>query len=79
MNTLTQTMPNPASRPDTPSTRPEPALLPPVDVLEDSTGITLYADLPGASLGRAEVEQITFAGRRGRLSAGGALRYSPPP
>jgi HSP20 family protein len=24
-----------------------PALTPPVDVLEDSTGITLYADLPG--------------------------------
>jgi HSP20 family protein len=27
--------------------RPEPALLPPVDVVEDATGITLYADLPG--------------------------------
>jgi len=27
--------------------REEPALLPPVDVVEDSTGITLYADLPG--------------------------------
>lgn len=27
--------------------RQERALLPPVDVLEDSTGITLYADLPG--------------------------------
>lgn len=27
--------------------RDEPALLPPVDVIEDSTGITLYADLPG--------------------------------
>lgn len=25
----------------------EPALLPPVDVIEDSTGITLLADLPG--------------------------------
>lgn len=25
----------------------EPALLPPVDVIEDATGITLYADLPG--------------------------------
>ena len=25
----------------------EPFLLPPVDVLEDETGITLYADLPG--------------------------------
>jgi hypothetical protein len=27
--------------------RPEAALLPPVDVIEDATGITLYADLPG--------------------------------
>lgn len=27
--------------------RNEPALWPPVDVIEDSTGITLYADLPG--------------------------------
>jgi HSP20 family molecular chaperone IbpA len=27
----------------------EPALTPPVDVFEDSTGITLYADLPGVS------------------------------
>jgi HSP20 family molecular chaperone IbpA len=29
------------------STRREPTLLPPVDVIEDATGITLYADLPG--------------------------------
>jgi HSP20 family molecular chaperone IbpA len=29
------------------ATRREPALLPPVDVIEDGTGITLYADLPG--------------------------------
>lgn len=29
------------------SSRPEAALWPPVDVIEDSTGITLYADLPG--------------------------------
>ena len=27
--------------------RQEAALLPPVDVVEDATGITLYADLPG--------------------------------
>lgn len=27
--------------------RPEPALLPPIDVIEDATGITLFADLPG--------------------------------
>lgn len=29
------------------SARQEPALLPPVDVIEDTTGITLYVDLPG--------------------------------
>lgn len=29
------------------ATRPEAALLPPVDVIEDASGITLYADLPG--------------------------------
>ena len=28
-------------------TRNEAALLPPVDVIEDANGITLYADLPG--------------------------------
>lgn len=29
------------------ATRPQPALLPAVDVIEDSSGITLMADLPG--------------------------------
>ncbi|OWW19662.1 Hsp20/alpha crystallin family protein [Noviherbaspirillum denitrificans] len=29
--------------------RPEPALLPPVDVIEDASGITLLADLPGVT------------------------------
>ena len=34
--------------PQTPApARDERALLPPVDVIEDATGITLYADLPG--------------------------------
>jgi len=32
---------------DTRSARNDAALMPPVDVIEDSTGITLYADLPG--------------------------------
>jgi HSP20 family protein len=43
MNTqaVTQTQDNPSPG------REEPALLPPVDVIEDATGITLYADLPG--------------------------------
>ncbi|WP_088279845.1 Hsp20/alpha crystallin family protein [Ideonella sp. A 288] len=35
--------------------RPEPALLPPVDVIEDATGITLYADLPGVPRDRLNV------------------------
>lgn len=54
MNTVTQTPEStnsPTNSPTNPSTspsaRPEPALLPPVDVIEDATGITLYADLPG--------------------------------
>jgi HSP20 family molecular chaperone IbpA len=29
--------------------RPEPALLTPVDVIENATGITLFADLPGVA------------------------------
>ena len=46
--------------------RPEPALLPPVDVVEDTTGITLYADLPGVpkdklSL-RVDGDQLTVEG-----------------
>jgi len=42
MNAVTQT------RESTAPSRQEPALWPPVDVIEDATGITLYADLPGA-------------------------------
>ena len=42
MNTDTKTV----SRPGDPMAE-EAALLPPVDVIEDATGITLYADLPG--------------------------------
>jgi HSP20 family molecular chaperone IbpA len=42
MNAVTQT------RESAPQSRQEPALWPPVDVIEDTTGITLYADLPGA-------------------------------
>jgi HSP20 family molecular chaperone IbpA len=32
--------------------RNEPALMPPVDVIEDAGGITLYADLPGVTKDR---------------------------
>lgn len=31
------------------ATRSEAAVMPPVDVIEDATGITLYADLPGVA------------------------------
>ena len=34
---------------ETAAARNEATLMPPVDVVEDSTGITLYADLPGVS------------------------------
>jgi HSP20 family molecular chaperone IbpA len=37
---------NQVSRTTSPA-RPEPALMPPVDIIEDATGITLTADLPG--------------------------------
>ncbi len=41
MNAVTQTRDSQAPA------RNEPALWPPVDVIEDASGITLYADLPG--------------------------------
>ena len=34
----------------------EQALLPPVDVIEDANGITLYADLPGVSRERLNLQ-----------------------
>ena len=34
----------------------QPALLPPVDVLEDQTGITLYADVPGVTRENLELQ-----------------------
>jgi HSP20 family molecular chaperone IbpA len=45
MNDQERTMSNEVSTPS--AARQEPALLPPVDVVEDPTGITLLADLPG--------------------------------
>jgi HSP20 family molecular chaperone IbpA len=47
-------------------TRDEPALLPPVDVIEDATGITLYADMPGVPKDRVHLrvdgDQLTLEG-----------------
>jgi HSP20 family molecular chaperone IbpA len=57
MNSVTRT--DETQRP----TSNEPAMLPPVDVVEDSTGITLYADLPGVPRDglhlRVEGEQLS--------------------
>jgi HSP20 family molecular chaperone IbpA len=51
----------------------EAALMPPVDVIEDSSGITLYADLPGVSKDSLElnVESDT-------LTIEGAVRVATP-
>ena len=38
-----------------PVTRDEPAMLPPVDVVEDAGGITVHADLPGVPRERLDV------------------------
>jgi HSP20 family molecular chaperone IbpA len=49
--TQTRTSRAPASRAD----EQQPALLPPVDVIEDAEGITVYADLPGVPKERLDV------------------------
>lgn len=45
---------------------PESALMPPVDVIEDSAGITLYADLPGVPKDKldlhVEADTLTIEG-----------------
>ena len=47
-------------------TRPDAALLPPVDVVEDAAGITLYADLPGVPKDKlnlqVEADSLTIEG-----------------
>lgn len=44
----------------------EAAMMPPVDVIEDASGITLYADLPGVSKDkldiRVDADTLTIAG-----------------
>jgi HSP20 family molecular chaperone IbpA len=46
--------------------RNDAALLPPVDVIEDATGITLYADMPGVAREgvhlRVDGDQLTLEG-----------------
>ena len=56
MNQMTTPSPTAAaSREDSAPARQEAALLPPVDVVEVSTGITLYADLPGVPRDKLDV------------------------
>jgi HSP20 family molecular chaperone IbpA len=71
MNTVTQTRDTaPAEvqrgQRSEPAERSDAALLPPVDVIEDATGITLYADMPGVAKDRVqlrvEAEQLTIEG-----------------
>jgi len=54
---------------DTQPPHSESALIPPVDVVEDSSGITLYADLPGVSKDRlslnVEAGTLTIEGDMG--------------
>jgi HSP20 family molecular chaperone IbpA len=56
---------NPAATPAS-NSADTPALLPPVDVVEDIAGITLYADLPGVPRDklavRVEGDQLTLEG-----------------
>jgi HSP20 family protein len=51
---------------ETQAARNEAALMPPVDVIEDSTGITLYADLPGVPKDKlnlqVEADTLTIEG-----------------
>ena len=54
-------------------TREEAALLPPVNVVEDSSGITLTADLPGVAK-----DQLTLQVEADTLTIEGAVKLSLP-
>lgn len=66
MNTVTQTPAATLSTETARTERSEGALLPPVDVIEDASGITLYADMPGVAKDRVQLrvegEQLTLEG-----------------
>jgi HSP20 family molecular chaperone IbpA len=68
MNNETADIANPAD-----SARNEAALLPPVDVIEDANGITLYADLPGVPKDR-----LSLHVEDGKLSIEGELALDMP-
>ena len=52
---------------DNPSRENDDVMVPPVDVIEDSTGITLYADLPGLTKDnlnmQIEADTLTIEGK----------------
>ncbi|HET7865460.1 MAG TPA: Hsp20/alpha crystallin family protein [Burkholderiaceae bacterium] len=60
---------------DTQPSRNESSLIPPVDVVEDSAGITLYADLPGVSKDKlslnVEADTLTIEGDMGLATPDG--------
>ena len=62
-------------------TRPDPAIVPPVDVIEDASGITLYADLPGVPREalhlRVDGDQLSIEGEA-RVIAPAGLRSAMP-
>jgi HSP20 family molecular chaperone IbpA len=59
--------------PERGSGREQIAVLPPVDVIEDATGITLYADLPGVSK-----EQLTLQIEADTLTIEGEVGLAMP-
>ena len=58
---------------DTTATRNDAALMPPVDVIEDSTGITLRADLPGVAK-----DKLTLHVESGTLTIEGEVGLALP-
>ena len=66
MNTVTKTRETTPTAQAAQTARAEGVLLPPVDVIEDATGITLYADMPGVARDRVQLrvegEQLTLEG-----------------
>ena len=66
MNTVTKTRETTPTAQAAQAARAEGVLLPPVDVIEDATGITLYADMPGVAKDRVQLrvegEQLTLEG-----------------
>jgi HSP20 family molecular chaperone IbpA len=66
MDETTNLMKRPSDEVRSGAPRQEAAMLPPVDVIEDAAGITLYADLPGVPKGKLtlqlESDSLTIEG-----------------